>query len=75
MTRPRAILLFVVVGLLLYIGSYLAFRTRHAERWEKDQHVYVIFPLENKALYYFYRPIVLIDGPVAGMRFHIGPHQ
>lgn len=75
MTRRRAILLLLVVGFLFYLGSYLAFPTQHAERWEKDQLVYVIFPPDNKALYYIYRPLVLVDGPVTGMRFHIGPHR
>lgn len=71
----RSVLKIITIILIAYIGSYLAFRSQHIERWEKDQRDYVIFPVGKSILYYFYRPLVLIDGPLTGMQFHIGPHH
>jgi hypothetical protein len=71
----RAALKILIILLLAYIGSYLAFREQHIERWEKDQRDYVIFPVENRTLYYFYRPLTIVDGSATGMQFHIGPHR
>ena len=62
----------VLVG--VYFGSYLGFRQFNQELWPQDGNVYVIFP-ENKILYYGYRPLVIVDSAITGMRFHIGPHR
>lgn len=68
---------FVLLALVLYVGSYLAFRTANSETWERDGLAYVIFPQEahGAALYYLWRPLSYVDGAVTGMRFHIGPHR
>lgn len=66
---------FFMLVLTVYVGSYLIFRARHTEIWEHNQHTYVIFPKDNLVWFYFYRPLTYIDGPLTGMRFHIGPHQ
>lgn len=72
----RSILKIIIIILIAYIGSYLAFRAQHIERWNKDQRDYVIFPADKSTLYYFYRPLILIDAPpLTGMHFHIGPHR
>lgn len=68
---------FVLLALVLYAGSYLAFRAGSVETWERDGLAYVIFPPGSygAALYYFWRPLSYLDGAATGMRFHIGPHQ
>lgn len=70
----RKLLIAVALFVVLYLASYVLFRNTHAEVWEKDKNVYVIFP-QDKILYYMYRPISMIDGKLTGMRFHIGNHQ
>lgn len=68
---------FVLLALVLYAGSYLAFRAGNVETWQRDGLAYVIFPQgpQGTALYYLWRPLTYADGAVTGMRFHIGPHQ
>jgi hypothetical protein len=62
--------------LILYIGSYLAFRLSNVEVWQHDRHAYVIFPPGiGAAVYYLWRPLSYADGALTGMRFHIGPHR
>lgn len=73
MKRRTTVLTLVLVA--IYAGSYLLFRAQNIERWEKDQRDYLIFPPDNAAIYYLYRPLTLIDGPLTGMQFHIGPHR
>lgn len=58
----------------IYVLSYVVVRQTHQEIWEKDNQTYVIFP-ENKFLYYLFRPLVLIDGKLTAMQFHIGQHR
>ena len=69
----RTIIIFAIL-ILLYVLSYTIFRRTHSEIWEKDNQTYVIFP-ENKFLYYLFRPMVLIDGKLTAMQFHIGQHR
>ena len=69
----RLTVIFVLV-ISLYVLSYIVFRQTHQGIWEKDSRTYVIFP-ENKFLYYLFRPLVLIDGKITSMQFHIGPHR
>jgi len=66
-----------MIGVLLvvYVLSYVTFRTARTERWEKDGNQYVIFPKESTWIYYLYRPLTYLDSKVTTMRFHIGPHQ
>ncbi len=73
MRRNIVIALFVL--LLLYVLSYALIRQTHTEVWEKDDKAYVIFPDDKVYLYYFYRPLSLIDGNLTGIRFHIGQHR
>jgi hypothetical protein len=35
----------------------MGFRNRHLEVWERDNHVYLIFPKSPMMLYYVYRPL------------------
>jgi len=67
-----------IIGLIvvLYLGSYIAFRLTNLEIWESDRHAYVIFPAGvGSAFYYFWRPLSYADGALTGMRFHIGSHR
>lgn len=73
MKKPSKLILFCVITGLLYLGSYVLFRSQNIEVWEKDNEEYVILP--NKAVYYLYRPLSLIDARLTEMQFHIGPHQ
>lgn len=68
--------LAIILGLIIfvYIFSYVIFRQTQKEIWEKDNQTYVIFP-DNKVLYYLFRPLVLIDGKLTAMQFHIGQHR
>jgi len=63
----------LVVLMIIYIGSYLWFRSGHMERWDHDGRDYIIFP--QPALYYLYRPLTYLDARLTGMSFHIGPHR
>ncbi len=72
--KKRAYIVFTIVA-LIYVISYLFYRTNKIEVWSKDQKPYVIFPKNQKWVYYAYRPLTYIDSKVTGMRFHIGPHQ
>lgn len=65
----------IVFLLILYLFSYGWFRQTHIEVWEKDGKDYVIFPADKVFLYYFFRPLSLIDGKLTGMNFHIGQHR
>ncbi|GMT48939.1 MAG: hypothetical protein IEMM0008_0478 [bacterium] len=72
--RSKLLLIFFLLD-FLYIGSYLIYRSSHIEVWAKDQKAYVIFPKDQKLIYYLYRPLVYVDSKVTGMGFHIGPHK
>ena len=66
----------IVIALsLLYIVSYVVFRSMHVEVWDQDGDAYVMFPENPKAIYYAFRPLTYLDGALTGMRFRIGPHQ
>jgi hypothetical protein len=65
----------IVLLIAVYVGSYISFRSRHIEVWERDNQRYVIFPKDRVILYYVYRPLSHIDAKLTGMRFHIGPHR
>jgi hypothetical protein len=71
----RKVVLVAVLAVLGYLISYLYIRSTSIERWEKDGQDYVIFSKEPVAVYYFYRPLSMIDAALTGMRFHIGPHE
>lgn len=68
--------LFLIIAALavLYAGSYGWIRLTSVGRWERDGHDYVILPRQT-VVYYFYRPLMLVDARLTGMRFHIGPHR
>ena len=65
----------IVLLIAVYVGSYISFRSRHIEVWERDNQRYVIFPKDRVILYYVYRPLSHIDAKFTRMRFHIGPHR
>ena len=70
----KKLAVILVLILLFYGFSYVIFRQMNQEIWEKDSQTYVIFP-ENKVLYYLFRPLVLIDGRLTSIQFHIGQHH
>ncbi|MGE0772871.1 MAG: hypothetical protein AB7K37_14240 [Cyclobacteriaceae bacterium] len=70
--RKKTLLIVIIA---LYALTYLAFRSRHIEKWDQDGHRYVIFPRDSLWIYYLYRPLTYLDGQLTGMRFHIGPHH
>ena len=70
----RRSLIAAVVLLVVYVGSYVWFRSIHIERWDRDGRDYVIFP-QSPAVYYLYRPLTYLDARLTGIRFHIGPHR
>lgn len=72
--KKKLLILALWVG-VLYCVSYALVRVGNTEVWEKDGRPYVIFPKEQIALYYLFRPIAYVDGALTGIRFHIGPHQ
>ena len=61
---------------MFYVFVYGAYRQTQSEVWPQDKRSYVIFPANfaGKTLYYFFRPLSLVDAAVTGQRFHIGPH-
>jgi hypothetical protein len=67
----------ILLLLVAYAGTYVAFRQINQEVWLKDQQTYVMFsPGEfGRVLYYLWRPLSHLDGALTGMRFHIGPHR
>jgi hypothetical protein len=69
----KLVLLLVVI----YAGSYAAFRQTNKEVWPKDKQTYVIFPSGaiGQALYYAWRPLAYADSALTGIRFHVGPHR
>jgi hypothetical protein len=76
MTSLWSLKVLTAIALVLYAGSYLAFRQSSTEIWERDKQAYVIFPAGyGSALYYLWRPLSYVDGSLTGMRFHIGPHR
>ncbi len=68
--------LFLIIAALavLYVVSYGWIRMTGVERWEQDDRDYVILP-QQTTVYYFYRPLMLVDARLTGMRFHVGPHR
>jgi hypothetical protein len=64
----------ITILLITYILSYVLIRQTHSEVWERNGHIYVIFP-ENKVLYYFYRPLSIVDERFTGIGSHIGQHK
>ena len=71
----KSTLISILILLFLYVSAYGWFRQTHIETWEKDGKEYVIFPEDKIYLYYFFRPLSLIDGKLTGMNFHIGQHR
>lgn len=70
--------LLLIVGIIVldgYVTGYVLFRNANIQIWAKDNHTYVVFPKEERWLYYFLRPCTYVDAALTGMRFHIGPHQ
>jgi hypothetical protein len=66
----------LILALVMYIGSYSAFRQTNTEVWPRDRQAYVIFPRGyGTALYYVWRPLTYADQALTKMRFHIGPHR
>jgi hypothetical protein len=63
--------------LVIYAGSYTAFRQTNQEVWTRDKQTYVIFPSGaiGQAFYYVWRPLSYLDGALTGIRFHVGPHR
>ena len=74
-SRGRRVVAIVLAAVALYVGAYLGYRVRHVETWVRDGHRYLIVPPGSTAVYYFFRPVMYVDGLFTGMRFHIGPHQ
>ncbi len=70
----RKVLIGAIILFTLYFISYIWLRQTHIEVWEKDGKPYVIFP-EKKILYYFFRPLSVIDKQVTAIDFHIGQHR
>jgi hypothetical protein len=70
----RKIIASIMVLGLIYISGYILIRQMAQEIWEGDGKTYVIFP-EDKALYYLYRPLSIIDEKATGIKFHIGKHR
>jgi hypothetical protein len=64
---------FLVV--VVYSISYLMYRSAHVETWRNDGKDYLIFPEEQRWVYYLFRPATYVDGALTGMQFHIGPHR
>ncbi len=74
MTRhTRRLVLGVLLCAVVYVASYVGFRVTHVEVWDHDGREYVI--IQQRLLYYAYRPIMYLDAALTGMGFHIGPHQ
>lgn len=72
--KKRAYIGISIVA-FFYILSYVIYRNNRIEIWSKNEKSYVIFPQNQKWIYYLYRPLSYVDGKITGMRFHIGPHQ
>lgn len=60
---------------MVYFAIYGWFRATHTEVWETNGRPYVIFPQNYVVIYYIFRPLTYLDGALAGMGFHIGPHH
>jgi hypothetical protein len=68
------VVLTLVFLFLIYIFGYIFIRKTYSEVWERNGNMYVIFP-ENKVLYYFYRPLSIVDERFTGTGSHIGQHR
>lgn len=67
---------FVTLTLAIWLASYLGYRSFNQQVWAADGKVYVLLPDgPGVALYYLWRPLMLADGALTGMNFHIGPHR
>lgn len=75
MQRRRRTAAIVAASLVLYLGSYLWYRSAHREVWERDGRAYVIFPASAPAVYYVYRPLSYADAALTGTGAHVGPHR
>ena len=65
-----------LILLLIWFVGYISYRSFNQEVWAKDSKTYVILPAgPGIALYYLWRPLMIADGALTGMNFHIGPHQ
>lgn len=73
--RTLRILLGAMVPLDLYVIAYLVLRSQCLEVWPRDGHDYVIVPVNTPWVYSLFRPLMLLDACLTGMRFHIGPHH
>lgn len=70
----RKIILIITIIFLFYFLSYVFVRQTNSEVWDRDGNSYVILP-ENKFLYYFYRPLSILDKSITGRNTHIGKHK
>jgi hypothetical protein len=64
----------LVFLLFSYTFGYVFVRQTYSEIWERSGNTYVIFP-ENKVLYYFFRPLSIVDERFTGIGSHIGQHR
>lgn len=70
----RHLIRHAITFVVIYVGGYLLFRLMQQQLWAADGKTYVIFPEGTLVLYYFWRPLMYLDGALTGMAFHIGPH-
>jgi hypothetical protein len=65
---------FLVIAVLLYVGSYVGFRQLNAEVDRGDRTIYVTFPdnATGRALLQVWRPLIVLDEEYTGIRTGIG---
>lgn len=72
--KVKPVLAIIGVVIILYINAYVMYRNGHTERWENDGNTYVIYPISQQWVYYFFRPAAYLDQQMTGMKSHYGPH-
>ncbi len=65
----RKVVLCLLVVVVLYVGTYVWFRSSHVEVWARDGKAYVIFPIKRQYVWYLYRPLTYLDAFLTGCAF------
>ncbi|HLQ22531.1 MAG TPA: hypothetical protein VK132_04955, partial [Gemmatimonadales bacterium] len=66
-------LIIVAALVVVYLGTYVAYRAKHVDVWPVDGRAYVMFG--SRVAWYLFRPASRLDASATGMRFHLGPHR
>ncbi len=71
--RTQRFIIVLVLAAFAYGGSYLAFRTVHLHHTATVGRFELVIPRSRIALYFFFFPLIYLDGAATEIGVHIEP--